>query len=85
MLPGPLFAPSVACLGMWRRRARVAGSPTMARFPAPGSAYFDVVVPAPAPGPGNWVGASSAAIDDDGSFVIAYRVRRLISAVHTSL
>jgi hypothetical protein len=47
----------------------------MARFPAPGSAAFDVVVPAPAPGRGNWVGASSAALDDDGGFVIAYRVR----------
>ncbi|HEY3923224.1 MAG TPA: hypothetical protein VGL75_01540, partial [Acidothermaceae bacterium] len=33
------------------------------------------VVPAPAPGPGNWVGASSAALDDDGGFVLAYRVR----------
>jgi hypothetical protein len=33
-----------------------------------------VVVPAPAPGPGNWVGAPSVVIDDEG-FVIAYRVR----------
>ncbi len=47
----------------------------MARFPAPGSTDFDVVVPAPAPGAGNWVGASSAALDDDGGFVVAYRVR----------
>ena len=47
----------------------------MARFPLPGSAAFDVVVPAPARGPGNWVGASSAALDDGGGFVIAYRVR----------
>jgi hypothetical protein len=47
----------------------------MVRFPLPGSADFDVVVPAPAPGAGNWVGASSAAVDDDGSFVIAYRIR----------
>jgi hypothetical protein len=47
----------------------------MARFPTPGSADFDVVVPAPAPGAGNWAGASSAALDDDGSFVIAYRIR----------
>ncbi len=45
------------------------------RFPVPGSAGFEEVVPAPAPGPGNWVGASSAALDDDGSFVIAYRIR----------
>jgi len=63
MLPGQTFAHSVA------------GSPTMARFPGPGSADFDVVVPAPAPGPGNWVGASSAALDDDGGFVVAYRIR----------
>lgn len=47
----------------------------MVRFPLPGSRQFDVVVPAPASGPGNWVGASSAALHDDGGFVIAYRVR----------
>jgi len=64
MLPGQAFAHSV-----------VARSPVMSRFPTPGSADFGVVVPAPAPGPGNWAGASSAAIDNDGSFVIAYRVR----------
>lgn len=39
-----------------------------------GTAYA-VVVPAPAPGEGNWVGAPSAALDDDGGFVVAYRVR----------
>jgi hypothetical protein len=32
-------------------------------------------VPAPGPGPGHWVGAPSAALDRDGSFVVAYRVR----------
>ena len=47
----------------------------MTSFPTPGSASFDVAVAAPAPGPGNWVGASSAALDDDGGLVIAYRVR----------
>jgi hypothetical protein len=47
----------------------------MARFPLPGSTDFDVVVPAPAPGAGNWVGASSAALDDDGGFMVAYRIR----------
>jgi hypothetical protein len=47
----------------------------MVRFPLPGSADFEVAVPAPAPGAGNWVGASSAALDDDGGFVIAYRIR----------
>ena len=35
----------------------------------------DVAVPAPGTGTGWWAGASSAARDDDGSFVIAYRVR----------
>jgi hypothetical protein len=33
-------------------------------------------VPAPAPGPQNWAGAPSAALDADGSIVLAYRVRR---------
>jgi hypothetical protein len=47
----------------------------MVRFPLPGSAAFDVVVPAPAAGPGNWVGAPTAALDDDGGFVVVYRVR----------
>ncbi len=41
----------------------------------PGSGASAVVVAAPARGPGNWVGASSAAFDDDGGVVIAYRVR----------
>ena len=34
-----------------------------------------VVVPAPAAGPQNWAGAPSAAYDDDGSIVLAYRMR----------
>jgi hypothetical protein len=34
-----------------------------------------VAVPAPAAGPQNWAGAPSAALDADGSFVVAYRVR----------
>lgn len=34
-----------------------------------------VVVPAPAAGPGCWAGASSAALGDDGSVILAYRVR----------
>jgi hypothetical protein len=38
-------------------------------------APYVVVVPAPAPGPGNWVGAPSAVVDEDGGFVIAYRLR----------
>ncbi len=35
----------------------------------------ELVVPAPGPGPRRWVGAPSAQLDVDGTFVIAYRVR----------
>jgi len=34
-----------------------------------------VAAAAPGPGPGNWSGAPSAALDGDGGFVVAYRVR----------
>jgi hypothetical protein len=34
-----------------------------------------VAVPAPGSGPGCWAGAPSAAFDDDGAVVLAYRVR----------
>jgi hypothetical protein len=34
-----------------------------------------VAVPAPGAGPQYWAGAPSAALDVDGSFVLAYRVR----------
>jgi hypothetical protein len=44
-------------------------------FPIPGSAPGDVLVPAPAPGAGNWVGAPSAVAVDRHTFVIAYRLR----------
>jgi hypothetical protein len=44
-------------------------------FPLPGSGTATVVVAAPPRGPGNWVGASSAAFDDAGGVVLAYRVR----------
>jgi len=43
-------------------------------FPLPG-VRGAVAVPAPAPGPQNWAGAASAALDEDGSFVVAYRLR----------
>jgi hypothetical protein len=36
---------------------------------------FVVAVPAPARGPGNWVGAPSAVEDEHGGFVVAYRMR----------
>jgi hypothetical protein len=44
-------------------------------FPLPGAGTPVVAVPAPGPGVGWWAGASSAALDDAGGFVIAYRVR----------
>src|SRR3954453_14782272 len=47
----------------------------MDAFPAPGTGRAEVVVPAPAPGEGHWVGAPSAALDADGTVVLAYRVR----------
>jgi hypothetical protein len=34
-----------------------------------------VAVPAPGAGPGYWAGASCATLDEDGTFVIGYRVR----------
>jgi hypothetical protein len=47
----------------------------MDELPLPGIGTPVVAVPAPGAGVGWWAGASSAALDDDGSFVIAYRVR----------
>jgi hypothetical protein len=44
-------------------------------FPLPGSAPAVVAAPAPGEGVGWWAGSSSAALDDDGTFVVAYRVR----------
>ena len=41
----------------------------------PDPARAELVVPAPGSGPGNWSGAPSA-IHDDGSVVLAYRVRQ---------
>jgi hypothetical protein len=46
-------------------------------FPLPGSARAAVAVPAPGPGVGYWAGASSSALADDGTFVVAYRLRLL--------
>jgi hypothetical protein len=48
-------------------------------FPLPGSAPAAVAAPAPGPGHGFWSGSSSAALDADGSFVVAYRVREGVS------
>src|SRR5918994_7515079 len=47
----------------------------MTSFPLPGTGRVAVAVPAPGTGPGHWVGAPSAALDHDGGFVVAYRVR----------
>lgn len=44
-------------------------------FPIPDPEKCQVVVPAPGSGPGNWVGASSAALDAEEDVLIAYRVR----------
>ncbi len=44
-------------------------------FPLPGSSNAVVAVPAPGEGVGWWAGSSSAALDEDGTFVVAYRVR----------
>jgi hypothetical protein len=47
----------------------------MSELPLPRPDGFDVAVPAPGAGPGNWVGAPSAVPDGAGGFVLAYRVR----------
>jgi hypothetical protein len=44
-------------------------------FPLPGLGRAVTAVPAPGAGIGYWAGSSSAAVDEDGSFVVAYRVR----------
>jgi hypothetical protein len=44
-------------------------------FPLPGSVPAAVAVAALGVGPGYWAGASCAVLDEDGTFVIAYRVR----------
>src|SRR6266545_1554336 len=47
----------------------------MTGFPLPGMGRAVVAAPAPGAGPGYWAGASNAALDTDGTFVVAYRVR----------
>lgn len=47
----------------------------MNEFPLPGMGDALVAVPASGSGVGWWAGASSGALDEDGSYVIAYRVR----------
>jgi len=48
---------------------------TLDDFPLPGNADAVVVAQAPGRGPQFWAGAPAAALDDDGSFVLGYRVR----------
>jgi hypothetical protein len=40
-------------------------------LPLPGTGRVSVAVPAPRPAPGCWAGAPSAALDDDGSVLLA--------------
>ena len=47
----------------------------MTGFPLPDARRAVVAVPAPGSGEGWWAGASSATLDVDGSFVVAYRTR----------
>lgn len=49
-------------------------------FPLPGTGHATVAVPAPAPGPHRWAGAPSAALDADGSVLLAYRLRDGVDA-----
>jgi hypothetical protein len=47
----------------------------MSGLPLPRPRDEVVVVPAPGPGPGHWAGAPSAARDERGGWVVAYRLR----------
>jgi hypothetical protein len=47
----------------------------MTDFPLPGMGSPVVCVPAPGVGEGYWAGAPSAAVDPEGGFVVAYRLR----------
>ena len=47
----------------------------MDTFPLPGTTRPVTAVPAPGPGSQRWAGAAAVALEPDGSFVLAYRVR----------
>jgi hypothetical protein len=47
----------------------------MPDFPLPAGRRSAIAVPAPGAGVAHWNGASSAALDVDGTFVVAYRLR----------
>jgi hypothetical protein len=55
--------------------AAALGSRVVSDVPLPGTGLSAVVVPPPGRGPGRWVGAPSAALDEDGGIVVAYRLR----------
>jgi hypothetical protein len=44
-------------------------------FPLPGTSRVAIAARAPGKGQGHWAGSSSAALDVDGTFVVAYRTR----------
>jgi len=54
--------------------------PARFELPVPSPDDARVVVPAPGDGPGYWAGGPSAALADDGTFWLAYRLRRPIGA-----
>ena len=54
-------------------------------FPLPGTGRAAVAVPAPGVGQGSWAGAPSAALDEDGTLVVAYRVRVVAQEVATTV
>jgi hypothetical protein len=47
----------------------------MIAFPLPGAGTPAVAAPAPGTGPGYWAGAPAAVRDEDGTILLAYRVR----------
>ncbi len=49
-------------------------------LPPPCPDQSRVVVPAPGDGPGHWAGGPSAVLDGDGTFWLAYRLRRPVGA-----
>jgi hypothetical protein len=55
----------------------------MVDFPLPGTGQVAVAVPAPGTGPRRWAGAPSAALDEDGTFVVAYRTRVAAEGIAT--
>jgi hypothetical protein len=57
----------------------------MTRFPLPGTGRVAVAVPAPGAGPRRWAGAPSAALDSDGSLVVAYRLRVAVEGIATTI